>query len=82
MNEMTKDYILSLLKSDILNVTFKKVDGTERLMKCTLREDHIKPVEKTTDRQKKINEDIITVWDTEKDGWRSFRYDSIIAVNK
>lgn len=79
---ITKSNILRLLKNNILEVKFKKVDGSERVMKCTLREDYAKPHEKTTEREKKINEDIISVWDVEKDAWRSFRYDSLIAIYK
>ena len=51
-------------------------------MQCTLLESIIKPYEKATDREKKVNEDLISVWDVEKDAWRSFRYDSILEIYK
>jgi len=79
----SKDALISLLKNEIVEVKFNKVDGTERVMKCTLREDHVKPYEKVTEgREKKVNENIISVWDIENDGWRSFRVDSIISFYK
>lgn len=79
---ISKSNILNLLKQGVIEVKFKKVDGSERVMKCTLLESYVKPHEKTTDREKKINEDVISVWDIEKKGWRSFRYDSVIDVYK
>ena len=80
--DISKENINALLKEAVIAVKFKKVDGTERLMHCTLLADRIVPHEKTTDREKKINEDVASVWDVEKDAWRSFRYDSVISVYK
>lgn len=79
----SKDVLISLLKSEIVEVKFNKVDGTERIMKCTLREDSVIPYEKTSKgHEKKVNENIISVWDLENDGWRSFRFDSVISFHK
>lgn len=49
-------------------------------MVCTLRDDIVVPHEKTTDRVKQLNEEVLAVWDCEKNAWRSFRVDSIIDV--
>lgn len=69
------------LKAGACLVTFMKVDGTKRIMKCTLNEKYIPPAEpKKTDRVKKENPDVLAVWDLEKDGWRSFRFDTILEV--
>ena len=79
----SKDALISLLKNEIVQVKFNKVDGTERIMKCTLREDHVVPYEKVSEtREKKVNENIISVWDIENAGWRSFRFDSVITFHK
>jgi hypothetical protein len=80
--ELSKTNILRMLESGVINVKFTKTDGSEREMKCTLMKELVKPHEKKTDREKKINENIISVWDIDKEGWRSFRYDSIISVYK
>jgi WYL_2, Sm-like SH3 beta-barrel fold len=80
--ELSKTNIMNMLNSGIVNVKFTKTDGTERDMKCTLMEAMVKPHEKKTDREKKLNENIISVWDVDKEAWRSFRYDSIISINK
>ena len=55
---------------------------SERLMKCTLAEGIVKPHEKKTDREKAANNNIISVWDVEKDAWRSFRLDTVLEIYK
>jgi len=79
---LSKSNIKNMLNTDIVNVKFKKADGSERLMKCTLLEGWVKEYEKKTEKTRKVSEDTINVWDVEKDGWRSFRYDSIIEIYK
>jgi hypothetical protein len=50
-------------------------------MICTLQEHVIPPAEpKKTERVKKENDDVLAVWDVEAQGWRSFRFDSILSV--
>lgn len=80
--ELSKTNVMNMLHSGIVNIKFTKTDGSERDMKCTLMDAFIKPHEKKTDREKKLNENIISVWDVDKEGWRSFRFDSIISINK
>ena len=80
--ELSKTNVMNMLHSGIVNIKFTKTDGSKRHMKCTLMDAFIKPHEKKTDRDKKINENIISVWDVDKEGWRSFRFDSIISINK
>ena len=79
---LSKSNIKNMLTTDIVNVKFKKIDGSERLMKCTLLEGIVKEYEKKLEKTRKVSEDTITVWDVENDGWRSFRYDSIIEIYK
>ena len=62
-------------------MTFTKSDGTEREMKCTLKEEFIQQYEKKTDRVRKENEDVLSVWDLDNNGWRSFRVDSIKHID-
>ena len=79
---LSKSNIKNMLNTGIINVKFTKNDGSERLMKCTLIKEIVKEYEKKTERTRTISEDILSVWDVEKDGWRSFRYDSIIEIYK
>ena len=76
-----KDWLIGLLRSEIVELTFTKKDGTERIMKCTLAEEKI-PAEnapKGTDRKK--SDDAVAVFDLENKGWRSFRWDSLKNIN-
>lgn len=76
---MTNKHTLKeLLHKSILSINFTKADGTLRKMVCTLREDLVQPHEKKTTRVKKPNENILAVWDVNKDAFRSFKLDSLI----
>ena len=80
----TKPDLKNLLEQNVLTVDFTKLDGDKRVMTCTLRED-IKPPAAKTDAmsQKKVREisdAVVSVWDVNAKGWRSFRYDRINSV--
>lgn len=77
------DLIEELRKRDC-RVIFKKVNGEERDMLCTLREDALP--EFTTDantdeKSKGYSNDTIRVVDVNKGEWRSFRVDSVISFS-
>lgn len=73
---MTREDLVSALSSNICEVTFTKVNGEQRVMPCTLREDLLPPA-KESSKDRKVNEAVISVWVTDADGWRSFRVDSV-----
>ena len=75
---ITKEEIKDLLKRKIVNVKFKKKDGSERVMKCTLLSDLVPVYEKKTERTRPENEEALAVWDLEKEAFRSFKIDSVI----
>jgi hypothetical protein len=79
-----RDQILKDLREYVLEVQFKKVDGTDRTMRCTLRPDLLPPSYATEIYEEKKfhkeNEQVIAVWDITKAGWRSFRVDNIEYV--
>ena len=68
-----------------LCVVFTKKDGSERELLCTLDESRIpsaklpKVQEGTTARN--FSDDSARVFDTEKQEWRSFRWDSVTKVS-
>lgn len=68
---------LSKLNADI---TFTKKDGTERVMKCTLRSDVVVPYEKKTDIVREGKDNIMPVWDLEAEAWRSVNMETIKEV--
>lgn len=64
------------LKRNVMRVTFTKVNGDERVMRCTLH-DSVLPEQPISGIKKKENQDVLSVWDLDNSGWRSFRLDSI-----
>lgn len=79
--EQFRNWIKNALEDTIVTVVFEKKDGTLRTMNCTLMEGAAIPHVKTTDRVKTPNNDTCSVWDVEKNEWRSFRYDAINEIN-
>ena len=81
----TKADLKNLLDQSVVVVDFTKLNGDKRVMTCTLREDMKPPATKTdTMSQKKVREisdAVVSVWDVNARGWRSFRYDRINSVN-
>lgn len=78
------EYLKTTLKASTLRVVFVKKDGTERTMLCTLNP-NLLPAQTDLEEavQKKTpNPDVLAVWDLEAQGWRSFRYDSIIGFSE
>lgn len=82
-----RDTLLEDLRNSVVEVTFTKVDGTRRSMRCTLMNDYLPEIHKTNPAEQekektfhKENPDVIAVWDLQNGGWRSFRVDSVEYV--
>jgi len=83
---MTRNEIMAALYENDCRVIFKKQStGEEREMICTLREDVIPQATKsdtlTQTKVRTLNEEVVAAWDIEKQGWRSFRVDSVISFS-
>jgi len=83
---MTRSEMMAALYEEECRVIFKKQSsGEEREMICTLQEGVIPEATKSdTLSQTKVrtlNEEVIAAWDVEKQGWRSFRVDSVISFS-
>ena len=81
----TKLDLKNLLDQNVVVVDFTKLNGDKRVMTCTLRED-IKPAATKTDTMsqkavREISDAVVSVWDVNAKGWRSFRYDRVNAVD-
>jgi hypothetical protein len=70
--------IRQLLESAIIQVTFIKKDGTERVMKCSNHAKFMPAVDRNSKKQSSA--EAVTVWDIEADDWRSFRYDRVRSL--
>ena len=72
-----RKWLAGMLEQSVVEVTFTKKDGTERVMNCTLLEDYLP---ETTGAGRPASSDALAVFDVDSDGWRSFRWDSVKAV--
>lgn len=86
---MKKEELLSKLQTGSVTVKFTKVDGTERTMVCTKSLELIpteahpkseKPV-KLDENGNPIQTDLVTVYDLEVNGWRSFQFNRVVEVD-
>ena len=80
----TKAALMEQLTTEVLEVTFLKINGDKRIMTCTLKDD-IKPKATKTDPMSQkairtISDKVCSVWDINAKGWRSFRYDNVQEV--
>lgn len=78
--DKSKESLQNLLRSFVATVTFTKKDGTERVMKCTLKQDIAIPHERKTDRVKEPKEDMLPVWDLDQGAWRTITVPNILSV--
>ena len=77
----TRDNLIELLRKEVVEVTFTKLDGDERVMTCTKSFDVI-PEESRPKTDKESKAGTVTVWDLNAKGWRSFRYDRVTKVEE
>lgn len=78
-DQVSRDWLKNLLHETVVEVTFTKKDGTERVMRCTLDEDVVPP---TGDKQRTVkrSESAQPVFDIRAQEWRSFRWDSVKSI--
>lgn len=81
-----RDELERKLKNNIMEVTFNKINGDQRVMNCTLSISVLPPATKkepmTQEKIRKINEEVMSVWDTKANGFRSFRMANITEVKR
>lgn len=76
-----KETLTNDLRTLIAQVKFTKADGTVRDMRCTLMPSLLPEVTlEESHVPRKQNDEVLAVWDVDKQAWRSFRIDSIINV--
>ena len=80
-DKMTR-WLSGVLKSNVVTVTFTKKDGTERVMNCTLNPEVLPPAPVTEGKkERKVNESIMSVYDVDVKGWRSFTIKSLKHIS-
>lgn len=78
----SKNWLKSLLQSEVVTLTFTKKDGSERVMQATLSESRIPSSGNVTESAgtRKYSAEAQPVYDIEANGWRSFRWDSLSKI--
>ena len=80
----TREELMETLKKGVAIVTFKKLNGDERTMPCTLLSAFLPPATKddaiTQKKVREISDKVCAVWAIESKGFRSFRYDRVTKV--
>ena len=75
---------MEMLRKEVVEVTFLKLDGDERKMPCTLKPSLLPAVAKedplTQKKVREISDKVIAVWAPGSNGFRSFRYDRVTKV--
>jgi hypothetical protein len=79
-NSFDKEKILEQLQTGVALVTFTKVDGSLRDMKCTLQPRLLPTPLKESTVKIDPESDALRVYDLEADGWRSFKISRIISI--
>jgi hypothetical protein len=80
--KQNREFIVDTLNNCLCTVTFEKLDGTERTMKCTRKSEFI-PAEfrPKGDKPTKENQDVVAVYDIDAKGWRSFIVENVTHFN-
>jgi hypothetical protein len=80
----TKEELMEMLRKEVVEVTFLKLDGDKRKMPCTLMPSFLPPATKDDPMSQKkvreISDKVVAVWAIESKGFRSFRYDRVTKV--
>lgn len=75
-------YLRLILKEDH-EITFTKVDGSERVMPCTLRDEAMPQRAVNEHHQTRAyNPNAISVWCLDKGEWRSFKVMNVTSIKK
>lgn len=80
----TKEELINLLETEVVKVTFTKLNGDKRVMPCTLIPSFLPKATKedplTQKKVRNISDKVIAAWAIESEGFRSFRYDRVSDV--
>jgi len=77
---MTRDEMMTELRTRQCRVIFKKINGEERDMQCTLNMQFI-PEDKQPKTGKEYLDDVIRAFDVNKQEFRSFRVENVISFS-
>ncbi len=75
--------LMADLSRYVMEVRFTKMDGTSRVMRCTLRKESL-PVQEAAQSNQQLllegDDPLFRVWDIDARGWRSFHQSQVDTV--
>lgn len=77
------DAIVDQLRSNVLEVSFVKLDGDTRVMPCTLLTEYMPEASETKVQQVdnySVNKSVVRAFAIDKQAWRSFRLENVTGV--
>lgn len=74
---METTQLLESLRSQEVQITFTKADGSTRIMRATLQSDLLPNTNAADRSNSEPNPLVLKVWDLDKSAWRSVRVDRI-----
>ena len=80
MSQYTRTQLENMLSRGIVQISFTKKDGSDRVMNCTTNLNFI-PKNKHPKSQNTRSDDVIAVYDVESNDWRSFDIKSVYDVS-
>ena len=83
MGKFTKEEVISILNANVCNVSFTKRDGTKRDMVCTRKPSMLPKRKEEPSKTGSANprpENLVVVFDLDKDAWRSFDIETVLNV--
>jgi hypothetical protein len=80
---MDKSNVIEQLKDGVATVRFTKLNGEMREMRATLNENQMPEIVAEIENKapRKKSENALSVWDVDKQAWRSFRWDRLEKIN-
>ena len=75
--ENLRETVKEVLKEHVVKLTFIRADGTTRKMFATTQDAFLP---KNTGHNRVVSPELQVVWDTEKNEYRSFKWERLIGV--
>jgi len=79
---LDQNWVMDQLRSNVCEIVFNKVDGTERKMRCTLNSEYLPELYRGHGQLlTEVERNTISVWDLDAMGWRSFRVENLVSLH-
>lgn len=81
MNINTVNGLYEILRNNVATIKFTKVDGNERVMRCTLKDDLLPEAYRGKGTVLTETQNTLRVFDLDLGQWRSIRSESVLQLS-